>query len=303
MRQKINRIVAGVLAFILMFTIIPAQNAQAAPAKLSIKDFYYTSSGYETTFMEKDDDYSGTLAVYTYKEMKTHRGIKVGSKLSAVKSKYGNAAKKKFNTKDSLNKYIKEYYFAYGIDFSKWKSYVEYAYKKNTKNDRRLRFYLDKKDKVTAIVYIYKYKTYKLTKKKVKSIGLSFQAPKGKKITTKTINGKKVQILPAGTKLKYKQSKVPEFGILGYVNLYDSKNGLCGYTSIPINFTWSFMNGQDIETFLDQSSFLTIKPSNGQLVKPNLKKLGKYNYFELIIYDNNQKGGYDLPLRYYFRLE
>lgn len=303
MKQKKNKIIAGVLAFVLMFTIIPAQNAAAAPAKLSIKDFYYTSSGYEMTFMEKDDDYSGTLSDYTDKNLKTHRGIKVGNKLSAVKKKYGKAAKKKFNTKDSLNKYIKEYYFEYGIDFSKWKSYVEYAHKKNTKNDRRLRFYLDKKDKVTAIVYIYKYKTYKLTKKKVKSIGLSFEAPKGKKITTETIDGKQVQILPAGTKLKYKQSKVPEFGILGYVNMYDTKKRVCGNTSIPINFTWNSLNEQEIENFLQQSSFYRFNPSNGKYLETDYKKLGKYNYFELIIYDTDSKGGYDLPVRYYFRLQ
>ena len=154
MKKRLKTMIAGILALAVVVTAIPAQTVSAKAAAMSEKDFYYTSYGEEMCFMDMDDDMSGRISFLTSKTEKTYRGIKVGSKLSAVKSKYGSATKQKFSTKDSFDKYIKQYYPRYGISISKWKSYVEYTYKKGTKADRRLRFYLDKNDKVTATVYI-----------------------------------------------------------------------------------------------------------------------------------------------------
>lgn len=297
-----KRWMAGILALVLILAAIPVQNVSAAPKALSMEDFYYYSSGHKMFF----DDDNCNLAILAGKTQKTYRGIKVGNKLSEVKKKYGKA-KKKLGAADSFNKYIEEYDFVYGFSyggtFSKWKSFVEYTYKKNTKEDRRLRFYLDKNDKVAAIVYIRSYKKLKLTNKTVKNIDLSFQAPKGKKITVKTIGGKKVQMLPAGSKMIYNQSKVPEFGILGEIFMYDTKNRVCGQTIMPMNLNWSSFNGAKIETVLQDAGFQKINPSNGNWLKTDLKKLGKYNYFELLIYDTYMEGGFDRPLRYYFQIK
>lgn len=300
MKRRAMKYIAGVLAFILMVTIVPVQAVYAAPKKLTLKDFNYSYDGdsFQYSFLD-----TGGLSFIVDKKAKTYRGVRVGSKLSVVKKKYGNADKKKFDTKDSFNKYIKEYDFVYGIVISNWKNYVEYAHKKNTKNDRRLRFYLDKNDKVAAIVYIYKYKNYKLSSKTVKSIGFSFQPSKGKKITMKTINGKRVSVLPANTKIVYNQSKVSEFGILAYINMYDTKNRRCGEVIMPINLNWSGINGSEVKKLLKEEGFSKYNPSTGGSIKTNLNKLGKYNYFEFVIYDLDYKGGFDRPLRYYFRLK
>lgn len=294
---------AGVLALVVMIAVVPAQTVSAKSAKMSKKDFYGTSSGYKICFMDKDDSI-GRVNIYTSKKLKTYRGIKVGSKLSTVKSKYGSATKKKFNTKEAFNKYIKQYYLRYGMyNISKWKSYVEYTYKKNTKNDRRLRFYLDKNNKVAAIVYIYKCSKFKLSNKSV-DIGFSFQSSDGKKITTKTVGGKEVQVLPANTKIVYDEAKLPEFGVLGDVYLYDTKGRICATTTATINFHW-FATGTEVTKMLEDSHMQKVDPGTGNYKSGelNFNKLGKYNYFKLVIYDVNPKGGYDKPIEYYFRLQ
>lgn len=299
MRQRAMRCIAGVLAFLLIAAMVPVQEIYAAPKKLSLKDFNYFYGGGESgSFLDTDK-----VSVILGKDIKTYRGIRVGSKLSAVKKKYGNSGKKKYDAKESFNRYYKEYGFQYtggDKDDSKWKNYVEYVYKKNGKNDRRLRFYLDKNDKVAAIIYIDKYKNYKLSKRSVKDIGLTFQAPEGKKITTKTINGKRVQVLPARTKMVYEQSKLPEFGILAYVHMYDTKNRRCGENIMPINLNWSEYNGMEIKDVLKDMNVMNFSTGNSKRI--NFKKLGKYNYFEIVISDMDYNGGFDRPLRYYFRL-
>ena len=302
MKKGMRRFLAGMLALAVMLTAIPAQTVSAKPAKLSENDFYYISQGYEMSLMEKDDEW-GRVSALTSKDEKTRRGIKVGSKLSAVKSKYGNASKKKFDNKESFNRYIRQYYQRHGIySISTWKNYVEYSYKKNTKNDRRFRFYLDKNDKVAAIVYIYKCKNFKLSNKKV-NIGFSFQAPSGKKITTKTIAGKKVQVLPANTKIKFKKSKVPEYGILADIYQYDKKGRICGVTMIPLEFSWKCTNGTKIGELLASEVYKVDPNTHAYKGSLNLKKLGSYNYFEFRIYDVDYKGGYDQPAVYYFKMK
>lgn len=302
MKKGMKKFLVGMLAFAMMLNVIPAQTVSAKPAKLSEKDFYYVSSdGYEMSLMEKDDPWGRVNVVGQV--CKTKRGIKVGSKLSAVKSKYGDASKKKFDNKESFNKYIRQYYQQHGSNsISAWKNYVEYSYKKNTKDDRRLRFYLDKNDKVTEIVYIYRYKYFKLSNKKV-NIGFSFQAPSGQKITTKTIAGKKVQILPANTKIKFKKSKVPEFGILGSIFQYDKKGRVCGETMTSLNFGWQCTSGTKIGEILTNEMYKVNPNTHAYKGRLNVNKLGSYNYFEFKIYDVDYKGGYDRPTVYYFKMK
>lgn len=302
MKKGIRSFLAGVLAVAVMVTAIPMQTVFAKPAAMSKKDFIYTSNGEKMYFTDMDAE-DGSLIIMTDKYIKTKRGIKIGSKLSTVKSKYGNASKKKFDNKESFNKYIRQYDFQYGVNTSKWKNYVEYTYKKNTKNDRRLRFYLDKNNKVTAIVYICKYKNYKLTNKTV-NIGFSFKAPKGKKITTKTVGGKKVQVLPANTTIKYNKSKLPDFGLLGQILQVDTKGRNCAQAIIPLNLHNSCKSGTKVTKVMQNASMMKFDPVTGIYQDSlKLKKLGKYNYFKFVIYDIDAKGGYDKPAVYYFRLK
>lgn len=307
MKKRMKVFLAGVLVLVVMGAIVPVQTVSAKAAKMSKKDFYGTWNGVKMCLMDQDDS-SGRVSIFTSPEqLKTYRGIKVGSKLSTVKSKYGSAAKQKFDTKERFNKYIQQYYRRYGVysiskSISKWKSYVEYTYQKNTKNDRRLRFYLDKNDKVTAIVYIYKYSKFKLSNKSV-DIGFSFKSPSGKKITTKTVDGKEVQVLPANTKIVFDEAKLPEFGVLGDVYLYDTKGRICAKTTLPINFHW-YATGTEVTKMLENVGMSKVDPvtGNNKSGMLNFNKLGKYNYFKLDIYDIDPKGGYDKPIEYYFRL-
>lgn len=302
MKKNVKSFLAGILALAVMITAIPAQTVSAKAAAMSKKDFSYTYTGSgEKMYFTDMDDPNGRVSFLTTKDVKTYRGVKVGSKISTVKSKYGSATKKKFDTKESFNKYMKQYYFKYGVSISKWKYYVEYTYKKNTGSDRRLRFYLDKNNKVTAIVYIYKYKKFKLTDKTV-NIGFSFQAPSGKKITTKTIGGKKVKVLPKNTKIKFNESKVPDFGILGDIRQVDTKGKECAIACMPLNIKYN--NGAKVSDVLKDAMLMKWDPATGNYKgSVNLKKLGKYNYFKFVIYDEDSKGGYDKPAIYYFRLQ
>lgn len=305
MKKYVKSFFAGVLAFAVMITAIPAQTVSAKPAAMSKKDFTYTyvNSGDAMSFTDMDEP-DGRAVFLTDKNIKTKRGIKIGSTLSSVKNKYGSTSKKKFDNKESFNKYIRQYDFTYGVSSSKWKNYVEYAYKKNTKSDRRLRFYLDKNDKVTAITYIYKHKKFKLTNKTV-DIGFSFKAPSGKKITTKTVGGKKVQVLPADTRIKYSKSKLPEFGILADILQVDTKGRDCAKSliSLNLNYSLSYKSGTKITNVMKNAMIMKFDPATGIYKNSlNLKKLGKYNYFKFIIYDNDPTGGYDKPAIYYFRL-
>lgn len=85
--------------------------------------------------------------------------------------------------------------------------------------------------------------------------------------------------------------------------LYDTKKRKCGETSIPLNLNdWGYPSGTKLETILERE-LIRRNPSNGNFVASGLKKLGKYNYFVLLIYDVDVKGGYDKPAKYYFRLK
>lgn len=296
MKQKRIVHTIGYILFSMIFIIISAQAVSASASELKEKDFEYTSSGYKMHFM--DDEYYGCVRSLNRKTEKTYRGIKVGSKLKTVRSKYGNSPKKKFDTKESFNKYIRQYYFEYGLHITKWKYYVEYTYKKNTKEDRRFRFYLDKNDKVVTILYIYGIKALKLTNKTV-NIGFSFQAPAGKKITTKTVAGKRVQVIPPKTKLKFKNSKLN--GILMEISMYD-KRGRCAntYSINPANYK----SGVEIERIFE-NTLTRWHPVTGKYEGVvDLNNLGNYYYFVITVYDvSHEGGGHDKPAHYYFRLK
>ncbi len=301
MTKRFKTQIAVILILSLFTAILAPQTTAAASPELSMEDFEYSDSGNQISFTQNDQP-GGCVFALTDKSSKTHRGITVGSKLSDVQKKYGDNQIKNFDNKESFNRYIRTYNkIHFYFDTAKWSTYLEYIYKENTEEDRRLRFYFNRKEKVAACVYIYGYKNFYLTKKKA-NIGISFRAPKGQKITTKKIAGKKVKVLPASSKITYKKSKLPEFGILGQIYMYDDKGKICGGSLIPINFHWVGKSIKTVEDLLDD--MCKIKPGTWNYQgKLNLKKPGKYNYFELTVYDLDETDGYDIPTRYYFRLK
>ena len=272
--------IAVILMLTILVTLIPVGTVQAKSKKISklgAKDFLYTSNGKKEDAikdLKSVDQGDGAYWLFNkiidtknikgnVKSFKTNRNVKIGSTESYVKKKYGKTSKVKVKQNEKLYKCIK--YNDCGRNTSAWKNYLEYIYKKGS-DKYKLRFYLDKKNKVTAIAYIRNLeKFYNYPNKELKA-GLKFQAPKGKKVTTKTINGKKVYMVPKGTKIKYNEQgrfyfSLDIYGVYGQViGGYDGDN---------------FGGENDLET-IAMGEYIY---HNGKQV--NMKKLGKHLYFVL----------------------
>lgn len=290
----------GLMAALLVTAVVPAQIAFAAPAQMTLDDFYYyLSDGSDWSFMEVEDE--GPRMELLGEGCKTKRGIKVGDKASTVISKYGKVAKKKVNNKDSFTKFMSYYSEYYEINTSKWKYYLEYTFKKGTKNSRTLRFYLNAKNKVVDVLYIHRIKFFKINKKGI-DIDLKFVAPKGEKITTKKIAGKKVQFLPYGTTMKYDKKKVPKdsWGLMFDISQINNKGKEIGNVDYPI--TIGFINNNIVfEEFLEKEMNSVSAKDGAYKGDLNMSKLGKYKYFKMAIYDNNWEDGFDKPAIRYFK--
>lgn len=294
----------GLMAILFVMAVIPAQSVMGAPKAMELKDFYYyLSDGSEWNFMEVEDE--GPRMATLDEGCKTYRGIKVGDKASKVISKYGKVTKKKFNNNDSFNKFVKLYKNYYGVDTTDWKYYLEYTFKKGTKNSRTLRFYLNAKNKVVDVVYIHRIKYFKLNKKTI-DIDLKFVAPKGEKVTTKKISGKKVQLLPTGTKIKYNDKKVPKdawgynFGLMFDISQINNKGKEIGNLDYPI--TIGFIKNNIVFDELLEREMNSVSAKDGAYKGDlNMSKLGKYKYFKMTIYDNDWEDGFDKPVTRYFK--
>lgn len=290
--KRMTRMIAGILAFALLISVIPAQTVSAKPAKMSAKDFSYKSGG-ETYYLDDTGDEDGTLRLMYDKKFKTYRGIKVGSWWNTVKKKYGNTSKKKLGS-DKFTKYIKVYKDYYGytdLSTSKWKYYADYKYKSSWGSDQRLRFYMDKNNKVVCIAYIEDIKFFKLSSKKM-YVGFKFKAPKGKKITTKKIKGKTVQILPKNSTISVNKKKTGDFGTMAVIYQIDSKGKTYSMTSYPLNLSGDYTQyktGTKVSTLMKDGMF-----------SPKLKK--SYSYYKLVIYDIDASGGFKIPTTYYFKI-
>lgn len=305
MKITLKRTLAmGLMAIMFALTFFPANVAFAAPKKMSLEDFYYyLPDGSDWSFMEVEDE--GPRMELLGEDCKTKRGIKVGDKASKVTSKYGKTTKKKVSNKDSFTKFMSYYSEYYEKDTSKWKYYLEYTYKKGTKNSRTLRFYLNAKNKVVDVLYIHRINYFKLNKKSI-DIDLKFVAPKGKKITTKKIGGKKVQILPNGTKIKYNNKKVPKdswgynYGLMFDIKQINNKGKEIGKLDYPI--TIGFIKNNSVFDELLEREMNSVSAKDGAYKGDlDMNKLGKYKYFKMTIYDNDWEDGFDKPVTRYFK--
>ena len=305
------------LAVMMLVTAVPMGNVEAKAKKLGKKDFEYTFEGKKHDFVTEKKQYEWSWFVFydipeskyckdPGKTMKTKRNVKLGSTESKVTKQYGKATKKKVSKTERYYKKIK--YDVPEIDTSNWKNYLEYTYKKG-KDNYKLRFYLDKKNKVTAFVYfknLHKIDNYPNTEGKV---NLSFKAPKGKKIKTKTIGGKKVYILPKGTQLCWNKKKGVTCSLAQYNKT--GKKVATGYASFYKNETYpqySSIPNQNMEDVLkrmyrvNSKTGYTMTSKNGTLKYINPNKLGGYRYFVMTC-NNYGESGKKAPYLIYFRYE
>ena len=309
--KKWKQHVTMVLMLTILVTLIPVGNVQAkskSPAKLGAKDFIYTENGKKFDFLkvsENQDTYYGwivksTDTKVTTKKVTVSRKVKIGkSTESYVRKQYGNTAKKKVSAKDKIYKMMK--YRQCGTDISIWKNYLEYNYKKSG-NKYKIRFYLDKMNKVAGVVYIKNLDKFYNYPNKELNLDLKFQAPKGKRVTTKTINGKKVYMVPRGTKIKYNEPKstssngvISSYSIMS-LDMYDVYGDKMG------SYDGDNFASSDLETIMDGNMY-----SNGKEI--NIKKLSKYLYFIIkcsyLGWDSKTNQSRDIkdPAVYYFKFK
>lgn len=303
--KKWKQKVAWMLMFVILASFAPVRNVEAkGAAKLKEKDFVYTNEkGKKENFLKMSKKDSGYYTFYyeiidnknvkgTGEKIKTNRKVKFGSTEKYVRRQYGNTPKIKVNKKERFYKIVKYNGVGATVDFSAWKSYLEYDYTKG-KDKYKIRFYLNKKNKVTAVVYLKNLQNFYNYPNKEAKPGLTFQAPKGKKITTKTINGKKVYMVPRGTKIKAKNNN-----LIMYMYLFDVYGKRVGtvYTE-DLGIVGSIVKGKtdDLQKVID-------KYMVGEKSRINTKKLGKYLYFALYLDDDDDSRSL-APAVYYFKFK
>lgn len=287
------------LAVMMLVTAVPMGNVEAKAKKLGKKDFEITRDGKKYNFLtaskeseglhwyfnENTDTKNSKYFKGSFKTVKTKRNVKLESTEATVMKQYGKAKKKKVSKTERYFKQIK--YGQPAVDTSAWKNYLEYTYKQG-KDNYKIRFYLNKKNKVTAIVYLKNLnKAYNYPNKEAKS-GIYFKAPSGKKVTTKIIGGKKVYIIPKGTKVC--QNKKKRNIIMDGVRIsqYSVKGEL-----IADSDSEGIPNGEKIEEVLKKAYLWDAKKGEPVWSKPerrepkrvNPKKLGSYRYFTIACYE------------------
>lgn len=322
MKKFLKQFISLALAIMMLVTAVPMGKVEAKSKKLSKKDFEYTLDGKKHNFFTKNKEYGWAWSInyeytdtkssnskynkVTVKTFKTKRGIKWGSTEAAVKKQYGKTTKKKNKTTEQFYKIVK--YYCPAIDTSAWKNYLEYTYKEG-KDDYRIRFYLDKKNKVTSIVYFKNlkeiYRVYNYPNKEAKT-NLSFKAPKGKKIKTETIGGKKVYIIPKGTKLCWNKKND---GVYCDIIQYSTTGGKIAQGSTGFG-KGSLHRGterkmDDVLKGMYRVSTKTgfaITYKNGAWKYLNPDKLGTYRFFVMIC-RNTGEYNKKAPSLIYFRYE
>jgi hypothetical protein len=114
------------------------------------KEGYFTS--YDTSSNNTEPSLESTM-----------RHISVGDKSSKVLNAYGYAKYIKYSSKDFIHKYVAKNYPDVDVK-SRWKSYLEYTYIEKAEGlagEYRIRFYIDSNNKVTEVMYIKDYNSFK----------------------------------------------------------------------------------------------------------------------------------------------
>ena len=270
---------------------------------LSKKDFTYTYNN-ETTNFITDCDEKDIYRTHVLNEgsllMKTSRGIKPGSSMSTVKKQYGKAEKQKVDLNDNTHSRIVYEYLPFYADY-----YFEYTYKKSG-DEYCIRFYADKKDKVRYILYGKNLMAE--VRQKTADIHLSFKAPNGKKVTMKTIDGKKVYLIPKGSKMTFTSESDLELHVMF---LQYDKNGNCIAKSRTFWDSPDFNKTYSVKSMLEDCYQYDYKngmwkykidksdPSLGRMYQLDLNKLGQYDYFAIRCSEVVSKINYSWSYRFY----
>lgn len=277
-----------VLVVMLMAVSVGTVEAKQA-AKLGGSDFVYTVSGKKKDFINSSKDQSCSYVVYSTvtkgtdckgasKNFTTKRKVKEGSTEAFVKKKYGSQKKKKITSKTGFYKGVK--YDEPQIDTSSWKSYLAYGYKKG-KDSYKLVFCLNKKNKVSGIIYMKNASKLTQYPNKAINMGIKFEAPEGKKVTTKKIGGKKVYMIPKGTKVYYDEKKASaNGGVDCSYRQYDVYGNLKASSDTDAPPTGKLEDAVKW-CYLWDSKKGAPKEKNGEIQWIDMEKLGKYRYFTL----------------------
>lgn len=285
-----------------LVTLIPIGNVQAkskSPAKLTTKDFISTGKGGKKVDFFKNSKTASAYwyCIFTDTDVKdkdqviysTNRGVKPKSTEAYVKKQYGNTTKRKVDQKERYYKCMK--YESVLADLSLWKNYLEYNYN-NKGNNYKIRFYLDAKNKVSAIAYIKNLNRFYNYPNKEINAGLIFKAPRGKAVSTKKINGKKVYMLPKGTKIRFNKP----IRTLIWLQMYDPYGEcIAGAPGYGIGYGLKHGKDYDLENQLNKKLMDLKNPSKNV----NIRKMGKYLYFCLRVQGSNTTA----PAHYYFRFK
>lgn len=296
--KKWKQMIVATFMLALLIVLLPAGSVQAAgssPAKLGKKDFVYTVDGQKNDFLKQAEnkevywywfiETTGTDTKGRLNNMTLGRKVKIGVSTEAyVRKKFGDTAKKKVSKKEKFYKHMK--YEQPGYDISIWKSYLEYSYREG-KNEYKLRFYLNNKNKVAGAMYFKNPKKVYNYPDKELDVGLTFQAPKGKKVSTKTINGKKVYLIPRGTKIKLKKNAMSkkEYGrIVPSISIWNTYGEQCGAdTSAMFDAAYPELKqgkSYDLQNTL-LSEWVKLWSDSSDNIPFDMKKLGKYLYFTM----------------------
>lgn len=289
-------------ALTVWFSVGNIYAAGRTPAKLSAEDFIFTVKGGEKRdfFEESKNEFAYWFCLSTSTDVKekdqatysTNRGVKLKSTEDYVKKQYGSTTKRKVDQKEKYYKYTK--YNNILTDLSLWKNYLEYSYRKKG-DSYKIRFYLNAKNKVSAIAYIKNLDQFYNYPNKEIDPGLVFKAPKGKAISTKKINGKKVYMLPKGTKIRFNKPIKSTIWLELYNPYGKLMAGVPGY---------GFGDGLKHKKDYDLEGQINQKLMSGKdyTRRFNTKKLGKYLYFILRVmppYGSDTTA----PAYYYFKFK
>ncbi len=126
-------------------------------------NYSYLSAGSYNAFYSYYSHQAQQYNVSKSKVIKTLRGVTIGTSKKDLITAYGNGTKEKFNkTTDKIylvckESYGKKYYNG-TVTLKNAKTVLVYTYERNT--SYAIRFYLDKNDKVIAVVYTKNYGSF-----------------------------------------------------------------------------------------------------------------------------------------------
>lgn len=232
----------------------------------------YTSEGWETNF-------------------KTSRGIKKNSTKKQVVAAYGKGTVVKIKN-DKFMTFYKNSNAVIYENVCAMKNYqyaIEYTYAKKSSEKWTIRFYFDKSDKCKAVLYSKKLSTYLKKTTAASPFKMSFAAPKGKTIATKTIAGHKVKVLPKNSSLKLSGNRnVYDVNVLYYDKqgklLGRYGEGLCDGGKMYNDFL-NFAGTPRKNSFFDAPSAIANKIANN------------YAYTKIIVQTNYVSGGKYYPYK------